>query len=238
MTLAFLPILAMASAIMALGSALQAALGMGLALITVPLLVLVDPGFVPGPMLFAGVALSAAMAWRERVAIARRHLSLAVLGLVAGTAVGAAALALVAGPQLPHIFGAVILLAVLLSAAGLRVPASRLALLAGGTASGVMGTMAGVPGPPIALVLQHETPARLRATLGAFFAIGGVLSIVALVLVGVFGMNELARGLALLPGTALGFLLAPRLGRRLDRQRLRIAVLAISGVSALFLVVR
>ena len=42
---------------MAAGCAVQAAVGIGLALLVVPLLALVDPGFVPGPMLLAGTSL-------------------------------------------------------------------------------------------------------------------------------------------------------------------------------------
>ena len=49
--------MAIAVAIMAMGSALQASVGIGLALLVVPLLALVDQSFIPGPMLLAGVML-------------------------------------------------------------------------------------------------------------------------------------------------------------------------------------
>ena len=127
---------------------------------------------------------------------------------------------------------------VVLSVAGLHIRTSKLALLIGGAAAGILGTVAGVQGPPIALVLQHEAPDRLRATLCAFFASGGVLSLLALAASGTFGIGELALGLELMPGVALGFAIAPVFARRIDRRRARTAVLTISTLSAITLLLR
>src|SRR5712692_5309991 len=60
---------ALAIAIMAIGSAFQASVWIGLALFVVPLLALVDQSFIPGPMLLAGVILVLITAYRERAAI-------------------------------------------------------------------------------------------------------------------------------------------------------------------------
>jgi uncharacterized protein len=231
-------VLVAATIIVAMGSALQAATGMGMALFSAPLLALIDPAFVPGPALCAVMALSAAVAWRERIAIDRPILTTALLGMCVGSVIGAILLASLIGLDLTRIFAALILAAVILSVAGLHPRVGRLALLIGGAASGVLGTMSGVQGPPIALVLQHEAPHRLRATLCAFFAIGGVVSIAALAAAGVFGARQIELGLELLPGVAVGFAIAPALARHVDRRRARIAVLAISALSALALLLR
>ena len=230
--------LVIAIMIVAAGSALQAATGMGMALFAAPLLALIDPAFVPGPVLCAVTALSAAVAWRERAAIDRRVLSVALLGLSAGCAIGAILFAVLIGRDLGRVFAALIVAAVILSVAGLRIRISRLALLIGGAASGILGTMAGVQGPPIALVLQHEAPNRLRATLCAFFASGGLVSLMALAAAGVFGLGKLGLGLELMPGVALGFAVAPVFARRIERRQARLAVLTISTLSALALLLR
>lgn len=229
---------ATAVAIIAAASALQAATGMGMALLAAPLLVLVNPAFVPGPMLCCVVALSVAVAWRERLAIDPRVLRLSLLGLLFGCGVGAIILLILNQTHLRFVFAILILAMVLLSFSGLQLRASRVALLIGGTASGVVGTMFGVHGPPIALVLQHEPPNRLRATLCAFFAAGCTVSLFALAGIGAFDTAGLGLGLALLPGVAIGFALAPPLARRIDQRRARIAVLVISGLSALALLLR
>jgi uncharacterized membrane protein YfcA len=235
---AFASIFLIITIIVAMGAVLQATTGMGMALLSAPLLALIDPAFVPGPALCAVMALSAAVAWRERIAIDRRILGLALFGMCAGSVVGAILLAALIGLDLTRIFAALILAAVFLSVAGLHPRTNRLALLLGGAASGVLGTMSGVQGPPIALVLQHETPDRLRPTLCAFFAVGGVFSIAALAAAGVFGVRQIELGLELLPGVVVGFVIAPALARRIDRQRARVAVLAISALSALALLLR
>lgn len=222
-------------AIVAAASALQAATGMGMALLAAPLLALIDPAFVPAPMLCAVIVLSIAVAWRERVAIDSQTLGMALLGLLIGTAIGATVLVVLAGVRLGQVFAALILATVLLSVSGVRVHAGRTALLIGGAASGVVGTMFGVHGPPIALVLQHEPPERLRATLCAFFAVGCAISIAALAGIGALGMNQVGLGLELLPGVAIGLAMAPLIGRRIDRRRARVAVLTISTLSALAL---
>jgi len=136
------------------------------------------------------------------------------------------------------VFALLILAMVAVSLAGVHIRAGRPQLLIGGVAAGIVGTMFGVHGPPIALVLQHEPTERLRATLCAFFAVGCTISLAALAAIGAFGVAQAMRGVLLLPGVLIGLLAAPLLRRHLDRRRARIAVLAISSLSALALLAR
>lgn len=224
--------------IVAGGAALQGSTGMGMALFAVPLLVLLNPVLVPGPLLCAVTVLSAAVAWRARGAIDRHILGTALFGFAAGSAIGAVLLALLAGFDLSRLFGVLILAAIGLSLAGLHIRTSRPALLLGGAAAGILGTMVGVQGPPIALVLQHQPPERLRATLCAFFAAGSLVSLATLSASGLFGLRQAGLGLALLPGVPLGLVISLWLARRIDRRRARYCVLAISAFSALALLLR
>lgn len=223
------------TAIMAAGAALQAAFGMGIALFAIPLLALVDSRFVPGPLLFASLWLSVGMAYMGRVDIRGGEIGLATLGLAAGTVLGAIALVSISGDALPKLFGAVILLAVFISCSGTMLKSTPRSLLGGGTVAGIMGVMAGIHGPPMALIFQNDEPERARAMMGAFFAVAYPLSIVGMILVGMFGMRELALGIALLPGMALGFVLAPLMARYVDRKIMRAGILAISAISGIVL---
>ena len=224
--------------IVAAAAALQAGTGMGMALLAAPLLLLVDRSLVPGPMLCATMVLSIAVVWRERSAIDRTLLRVAFLGLTVGCVVGAITLAVLTGVNLAKAFGTIILIIVLLSVLGLHIRATTSSLLMGGIASGILGTMFGVHGPPIAIVLQHEPPDRLRATLCAFFAVGCGISLVSLAMIGTFRLSGIGPGLTLVPGVAIGFACGPFLGRMLNRQRARIAVLTISTLSAVALLLR
>jgi uncharacterized protein len=226
------------TAVMAAGAALQAAFGMGIALFAIPLLALIDPRFVPGPLLFASLWLSIGMAYAGRADIRGGEIGLASIGLAAGTAVGAVALAWTPSASLPHLFGALILVAVLISCSGLAIRSTPHALLGGGTVAGIMGVMAGIHGPPMALIFQNDAPKRARAMMGAFFAAAYPLSIAGMALVGLFGSLELALGLALVPGMALGFALAPLLARYVDRRVMRVGILVISAASGVVLLLR
>jgi len=134
---------ALAIAIMALGSAFQASVGIGLALFVVPLLALVDQSFIPGPMLLAGVILVLITAYRERAAIDVPALRGSLVGLVIGTIAGAVALKFTSGPTLGKTFGVLVLLAVFLSVTGYRFTATRRSLMIAGGAAGIMGAMVG-----------------------------------------------------------------------------------------------
>ena len=237
MTFGWVSVLA-AVATMALGSALQAAVGVGLALLVVPLLALIDTAYVPGPMLLAGTVLAAMTAWRERHALDRAGLRLSLAGLLVGTIIGAIALKALQGPALPKTFGVLVLLAVLVSVLGPAVRATAASLSVAGCAAGLMGTMVGIHGPPIALVFQNEEPAVARAMLGAFFTAAYLCAVAALVAVGLFGRGELARAAILLPGVGSGLIAAPYIAPYVNRRLLKWTILAVSTVSALTLLAR
>jgi len=223
---------------MAFGCAFQAALGLGFALLAAPVLALLDPAFVPGPMLLAGTVLAALTAYGERDAIDRRMLMTCLIGLAAGTVVGALALQAAQGMNLQRLFGVMILLAVGVSLMGGTVAAKGRGLLAAAGISGIMGTMAGLHGPAISLAFQNAEPRVARAMLGAYFTVAYLTAVAALALVGAFGAPEMGRTLVLLPGVAIGLALAPLTRRYVNRDRLRVAILTIAAVSGLILVVK
>jgi uncharacterized membrane protein YfcA len=230
--------IAIAVAIMAMGSALQASVGIGLALLVVPLLALVDQSFIPGPMLLAGVMLASLTAYRERTAIDVAALRSSLIGLAIGTILGALALKLASGPHLAKVFGGLVLLAVLLSVSGYKFNATPRSLMVAGGAAGMMGAMVGIHGPPISLVFQNTQPRVARAMLGAFFSVAYLGAVAALAAFGLFGIPELVRAAILLPGVVVGLVAAPYLARHIDGKRLRLFILGIAAASGLLLLVR
>jgi hypothetical protein len=123
-------------------------------LAVIPVLALVDPRFVPGPMLLAGSVLAAVTAYQDPDAIDARGLATSVIGMAGGTLIGAAALHFVHGRNVGHLFGYAIL--VLVSVLGVPIATNRRCLILGGGAAGVMGTMAGIHGP------ARAVPGRCR----------------------------------------------------------------------------
>ncbi|MFN2425388.1 MAG: sulfite exporter TauE/SafE family protein [Candidatus Binatia bacterium] len=217
---------------------IQGSVGFGYALVSAPLLALVAPQMVPGPIMLSSMLLSLASAVREHPSIDRRGVSLALLGRIPGVAIGAGALAYLAADTMSVVFGAVVLLAVALSISGLRLPLTTRTLLGTGFVSGVMGTMTSIGGPPIALVYQDAEGPALRATLNTYFALGSAMSIPALALAGHFGRDQLVDGLLLMPATAVGFALSGASRSYLDRGRTHAAVMAVATISALAVVLK
>ncbi|MGE4605929.1 MAG: sulfite exporter TauE/SafE family protein, partial [Myxococcota bacterium] len=61
--------LAIAFAVVLIGSAVQGAAGFGLGLIAAPVLLLLDPRWVPGPLMASGVTFTILVAYKERADI-------------------------------------------------------------------------------------------------------------------------------------------------------------------------
>ena len=112
MTIEWIGILA-ANALLALGSVVQAATGLGAGVVVVPLLALISLDFIPGPVIVAALALAWLMAWRGRAEIHYAGMLGLLGGLLMGMILGASILALLPLDRLGILLGTVILLAVL-----------------------------------------------------------------------------------------------------------------------------
>ncbi len=222
--------LVVAGLVLAVTAAVQGAVGFGMNLLAVPVLVLLDPSLVPGPALAVGLLLSALVARREPSAV-DRQLGWAVLGLAPGTAVALVVLARVPTESLAVPIGALVLVAVALSALHLHLSPTPTTLAAAGAASGFLSTAGSVGGPPLALVYADAEGGRMRSNLSGFFVVTAAVSLAALAATGHFGVEELRASLLLAPGVVVGYLLSGPLRPWLDGGRSRPAVLALSAVA-------
>lgn len=224
--------------IAAAGAILQGSMGFGLGLIGVPLLVLIDPIFVPGPLLLAAFLLNLLMSYREHTAIDYKSVKWAIPGRLLGAVLGAGLLSAIPKDQISVLFGAMVLLAVAMSFTGLDFMSNSRNVLIAGSFSGFMGTTSAIGGPPIALIFQKQRGARIRSTLSVIFAAGTVISIASLIVIGRFGPKELQAAVVLFPGIILGFFISRRTAKVLDRGYIRRAVLVTSALSGIFVILR
>jgi uncharacterized membrane protein YfcA len=228
----------LAIGITTIGSALQGSVGFGLGPLAVPLLVLIDPIFVPGPLLLAAVLLTVMTFVRERSEVDFSGFKWAVSGRLIGTVLGATLLALMPVQYLALIFAILVIIAVLIFASGVRIRAFSWSVLGAGTLSGFMGTVAAIGGAPMALIYQDEKGPRLRSTLASIFMVGTVLGITSLIIIGKFGLHEILLAALITPGILLGFWISTHTKKYLDRGYIRTAVLTMSGLSALVLIIK
>ena len=224
--------------IVVVGALVQGSVGMGLGLVTVPFLLQVDPVFVPGPILASGFLLSFLMVCRERQELNLFEVKWGVVGRVIGTFIASLTLSQLPQDQAAIAAGLAILLAVGLSFSGLSVEPAIGTLLGAGTVSGIMGTLASVGGPPMALLFQKQKGPQLRATMSGYLLLGGLASVLGLVFVGSFRMPEVQATLLFLPAILIGYVLSRRMVSLLDGGYTRGAVLIVSAASSVVLLVR
>lgn len=222
----------------ALGAALQGSVGFGLSLVAVPLLALIEPRLLPGPLLCVAIVLTLLLSHRERRSIDFHGVKWGIAGRIPGAVVGAAALKVMPQEQISLMFGTLVILAVLISLLPIRIRPTAPRLLGAGLLSGFMGTTAAVGGPPIALLLQHSPGPQLRGTLSSFFVMGASVSLLALIAIGRFGVPELRLSLLLLPGILAGFWGSRYTARILDRGYTRTVVLVVSALAAALVILR
>ena len=226
-----------AVAILATGAAIQGSVGFGLGVFGAPLLTLLDPRLVPGPILLDALLLTVLVAVREWRHVRLADLAWAVPGRLAGTIVAVVLMKALPAEHFQLALGLLILAAVALSAWGPRLPLNPRTLTAAGVAAGVMSTFPSIGGPPIALLYQHEQGPRVRGTLAAFFTLGVIFSMAGLHVAGRFGWPEVRLAAVLLPGVLGGFLLSRWSARWLDRGHTRALVLVTSAVASALVVV-
>ena len=230
--------LGLALLVVFLGALAQGLFGFGLALMAAPVLIYLNPNWVPGPILVTMLILSLAISWRERGAVDRRTLGVPMSGQALGVVVALGVLSWIEPRNLSLLIGAMILIAVSLSLFGLKVAPRPGSLLAAGVLSGFMGTTASIPGPPLALLHQDVSPGRLRGTLAHFFVVGNAFSLLGLTWTGRFTLSALAAGLILVPAAALGFWASTRMADHFGGSRIRQGVLLFSSLGAFGLIYR
>jgi uncharacterized protein len=229
------PELLIAGGTVAVAACVQGAVGFGLSLLAVPILLLVDPTLVPVPLIVASLTINLGSSYRNRGGI-DGAVRWALLGSVPGAVLGAYAIAILPQRPLAITLGVLTLAAVAVSASGLEVAPTTGSLLAAGVISGFTGTASSIGGPPVALMYQRAHGSIVRGTLAIYFLVGSMLSLAALTLFGKLGAHELAESALLAPFILLGFACSRPAANLLDRGRTREAVLIVSAVSAVVLI--
>lgn len=218
---------------------IQSSSGIGFGLIAAPVLLLIDPKFVPGTVIFLGTAVSFLSAARDMRHINRSYVLAGITGRLPAALVAASLVASLSQTLFQIIFACLILVAVALSLFGPAFRPSVPRIAVAGVLSGFMGTLTSVGAPPFALAMQNMPANQLRATMNAVLMLGACVSLGSLAFFGSFGWADVLRGVALMPAVLLGFYAArfiiaePR-----SAPWLRHAVLGLCVLASLALLVR
>jgi uncharacterized membrane protein YfcA len=214
------------------GSLVQGLLGIGFGLLAAPLLYLLDPSYVPGPILLLGFLLACCMLLGNRQALAWRRPLPAILARLPGAWCGGLLLGLLPSAWLGLLLGACVLLATVTSYRWLEVRCNPRNLVIAGFCSGLMGTATSVGGPPMALVYQMRSRISARDELAAFFLLTTPVSVLFLLYQGRLPFDYLSTTLKLAPGVLVGYFLARCLDGRFDKRSPRQLLLLLSLLAA------
>lgn len=222
-----------------IGTIVQRLSGAGYGMTAAPVMALVAPEWLPGTVVLVGLFIGAGSVLNARDAVQWRDLPLGFAGRIVGAAIAAYIAAAVVGTDaLSIIVGCVVLFAVALILAGLSVPISKRTLFIAGGAGGVMGTLTGIGGPPMAILYSNVETRRSAATQNAFYLFGTTTAIVALAISGVLSLPQLAFAASLAPVVPVALVVARPLTSRFERRAIKPWALGLATLSALVLLAR
>ena len=221
-----------------LASALQSSIGFGIGMFAAPIVALIEPELIPGTLIMIATLVTLIVVVREREAVDLRGTGWALLGRVPGTIAGALLLASLPARGVAIMLAAVVLGGVILTSVGWIPAARRRNVVLAGAASGVLGTATAIGGPPMALVWQRSSGAQLRGTMGGFFLIGSLMSLVMLGFTGAIDQRTWWGFAVLAPAAVIGYLLSNVLNKHLNPKRLRWLAIGVSAAGAIVLIAR
>jgi uncharacterized membrane protein YfcA len=233
-----LGVVLLVAVIVALGSFVQATIGLGLGLLGAPLIALLEPSLVPTLLLLLAVPVSTGVLWVERHHISWRVIRWALPARIPGTVLGVWLATAFDERILGIVVGVLVLVAVGLAVHTVEVRQTRLTLVSAGLAAGTGGTAAAIGGPPMALVMAHRPPREVRGTLSLFFVVGSLMSIALFWYEDALPRASVALGLAYLPLVAVAMWAGHHANQRIPREAFRRAVLALCATSAVVLLAK
>jgi uncharacterized protein len=221
-----------------LGAYVQAVVGLGIGLVTAPVVALVAPDLVPVLPLWLALLISGLNLADEHEHIDWRSTAWSLPARVPGTFVGVWLVATFTAREIGITLAVMVLLAVAVTVRTVDVPVNPASLGLAGFVAGTTGTATSIGGPPIALLHQRGAPQVVRATLSVFFFGGVVLSLGGLALSGSLDREPSVLALVMCPGVLVGYVVGRRSRGLVDGPWFRRGVLVVCTLSALTLLVR
>jgi uncharacterized membrane protein YfcA len=221
-----------------LGAFVQAVIGLGISLVSAPVIALAAPALVPVLPLWLALLVTGLMVAGERLHVDWAAIAWALPARIPGTVVGVWLVSRFTEAQLGVALAVMVLLAIVISVRAVVIPVNPTTLATAGFVAGVSGTATSIGGPPVALLFQRHAPEVVRATLSVFFFVGVIVSIGGLAISGSMDADATAVAVVTAPGVVLGFLLGRSVRGRIPRGAFRAGVLVICAASAVALLVR
>ena len=221
-----------------LGSVCQGAISMGFGLIAAPILILINPDFVPAPMIMCGLTLSIFVLIKNKQYSDVSALKFSLIGRFIGTFIAIGIIYHISKEIFSIVFGIIILLAVIITRIKANWNLTPGKLFSAGIISGIMATLTSIGSPPMGLLYQNQKGKIIRGTLSGFFTVGAAVSLISLGFVGKVTLLELKLYLTIFPALVIGFWFSKYTIDFLDKGYIRPLILFISSLSALAVILK
>jgi uncharacterized membrane protein YfcA len=219
------------------GAITQSAIGIGFG-IPAGILVLLEPSMVPSCIILMGSFLALSNAMLSYKDIIKVDLIYSYTGRVIGSILAMPLIFLTLGTDYYLIiFGVLLLIATYLSAKKWDIVATKKNITIAGTASGLMGTLTGIGGPPMAIVYQNSSAKKVVATLNMFFGIGALFSVLLFIYYDLINLPEVMKSIYLAPGLIIGTYIGRRkIIREFVNRNLKNLIIAVCFISAVVII--
>ena len=219
------------------GAITQSAIGIGFG-IPAGILVLLEPSMVPSCIILMGSFLALSNAMLSYKDIIKVDLIYSYTGRVIGSILAMPLIFLTLGTDYYLIiFGVLLLIATYLSAKKWNIVATKKNITIAGTASGLMGTLTGIGGPPMAIVYQNSSAKKVVATLNMFFGIGALFSVLLFIYYDLINLPEVMKSIYLAPGLIIGTYIGRRkIIREFVNRNLKNLIIAVCFISAVVII--
>ena len=219
------------------GAITQSAIGIGFG-IPAGILVLLEPSMVPSCIILMGSFLALSNAMLSYKDIIKVDLIYSYTGRVIGSILAMPLIFLTLGTNYYLIiFGVLLLIATYLSAKKWNIVATKKNITIAGTASGLMGTLTGIGGPPMAIVYQNSSAKKVVATLNMFFGIGALFSVLLFIYYDLINLPEVMKSIYLTPGLIIGTYIGRRkIIREFVNRNLKNLIIAVCFISAVVII--
>ncbi len=225
-------------ALIVVGGTITGALGFGGGMLIVPFLILINPDFVPVPLVLMTPAFTTLMAWRERRSIDLSVLKWTSVGFIPALAVGSFTLIAASTETLGVVISLLLLVVIGMQIARPQLRHTTSTLVFGGVLGGFMANTVGIPTVGLALAMSGFDGPKLRSTLNTCAAVLTMISIAVLVSANQVGRSDLVAAAVLTPAGTAGFFLSGPIRHVVDRRGITQMVYAATAIGALNLLIR
>ena len=130
------------------GAAFHSSVGMGFGILVGPILIQIDPAFIPGPIILSGLFLAIFIIIREHRSIDIQGIKFALLGRIFGCII-AGFLIKIINPLLYNIlFCTIIFLTIISTSIKGNIKINTASMIIAGVISGIMANLSSIGGPP------------------------------------------------------------------------------------------